>query len=407
MDNLHNWKKRFIIIWTGQALSLFSSAIVQLAIIWHLTETTKSAMVLAIAAVAGFLPQGILGPFAGALIDRSDRKKIMIFSDLGIAAATMILVITGYFIEIPLWLFMVILAVRSVGSAFHTPTLQAVTPSIVPADMITKCSGYSQTFLSVSYIFSPVAAALLYSLISLNYIIFLDVAGALIGVLSIMLVSIPRLKLSEERKEQPVIKNLVKDTKEGLLEIKRHGFTSFTLLLVLFTLVVFPMGTLFPLMVFAYFEKTAFHAGVVESVWSVGMLAGSFILGLWGGTKNRVHMISLAMAIVGITTFFSGMLPKSGYIYFAALTAVMGLGVPFYNSHIAIFQSRIPEEFLGRVMAILNSLTVLVMPVGLALAGLFADKTGIANWFIMSGALMLLLAFITSALPSSRNADAG
>lgn len=405
-DNLHNWKRRFIIIWTGQALSQFSSAIVQLAIIWHLIEMTKSSAVLAVAAIVGFLPQGILGPFAGALIDRLDRKKIMIFSDLGIAAATFILVIVSIFIEVPIWLFMVILAVRSVGSAFHAPTLQAVTPLIVPENMITKCAGYSQTFQSVSYIFSPAAAALLYSITSLNNIIMLDVAGALIGVLSIMVVYIPKIKPpSVVQKSSSVLRTLFKDTKEGILEIKKHNFVLFTAMLIVFTIVIIPMGTLFPLMVFAYFEKGAWHAGLVESLWAVGMLVGAFVLGLWGGTKNRIYTIAFAMVIIGLTTFFSGALPRSGYVIFAILTTIMGTASPFYNIYVAVFQSRIQSQYLGRVMSLINSLVMLATPLGLGLAGLFADKIGINNWFILSGVLMTAIAVVFVMIPSIRACD--
>lgn len=404
-DKLHNWKRRFIIIWTGQALSQFSSAIVQLAIIWHLIEMTKSAAVLAIAAIVGFLPQGILGPFAGTLIDRLDRKNIMIFSDLGIAAATFVLVIVGAFIEVPIWLFMIILAVRSVGSAFHAPTLQAVTPLIVPENMITKCAGYSQTFQSVSYIFSPAAAALLYTITSLNNIILLDVAGALIGVLSIMVVYIPKINTAEFHKSASVLNNLWKDTKEGMQEIKKHNFVLFTAMLIMFSLVLIPMGTLFPLMVFTYFEKGAWHAGLVESLWAVGMLAGAFVLGLWGGTKNRVYTISFAMIVIGLTTFFSGVLSSEGYIAFAVLTTIMGTAAPFFNIYVAVFQSRIPPQYLGRVMSLINSLVMIITPLGLGLAGLFADKMGINNWFILSGILMTVIAVIFVAAPGIRNAD--
>lgn len=85
----HNWASRFFTIWTGQAFSLFGSALVQFALIWWLASKTGSGTVLAFAALAGMLPQVVLGPFAGALVDRWNRRLIMIFADTAIAMATL------------------------------------------------------------------------------------------------------------------------------------------------------------------------------------------------------------------------------------------------------------------------------------------------------------------------------
>src|SRR5215208_7391890 len=86
------WAGRFFTIWTGQALSLFGSALVQFALIWWLTQKSGSATILALATLVGMLPQIVLGPFAGALVDRWDRRLIMIFADGAIAVSTLVLV---------------------------------------------------------------------------------------------------------------------------------------------------------------------------------------------------------------------------------------------------------------------------------------------------------------------------
>ena len=91
-DNKKNWKKLFFLIWTGQIFSLLGSSLVQFALVWWMTEKTGSAAVLASGTFISLLPQVFLGPFAGALIDRWDRRKIMILSDTAIAIATLIIV---------------------------------------------------------------------------------------------------------------------------------------------------------------------------------------------------------------------------------------------------------------------------------------------------------------------------
>jgi len=159
----NNWKQDFFTIWAGQAISLMTSAVLQMAIIWHLTNATGSAMVLSFATMAGFLPQAILGTMIGVLVDRWNRKLVMIGADLIIAAAGLTLAVLSLTMELPVWVVLLILFIRNVGTAFHAPALSAATPLLVPEVQLAKCAGYSHSIQSVSYILSPAIAALLYS----------------------------------------------------------------------------------------------------------------------------------------------------------------------------------------------------------------------------------------------------
>ena len=176
------WRKKFFVIWTGQGISTLTSSIVQMAIIWYITGKTKSAAVLSFATLAGFLPQAVLGMFIGVLIDQHDRKKIMICSDLVMSSACVALAVSGIWGDIPIWLIFIVLFVRSIGNAFYAPSLQAIMPSILPKDQLTKYAGYSQSFESASMIASPAIAAVLYSMFPLKAILMLDVLGAFFAV---------------------------------------------------------------------------------------------------------------------------------------------------------------------------------------------------------------------------------
>lgn len=151
----NKWKKTYWTIWSGQAISIITSSIVQFAIIVYITDLTKSAFYLSMASLVALLPQGLLGIFAGSIIDRYDRKKIMIASDLLIAISTLSIFIVSLFGEIPMWSIFLILGIRSIGSAFHSPALQASIPLIVPKEELLKYSGYSQVGQSISLILSP------------------------------------------------------------------------------------------------------------------------------------------------------------------------------------------------------------------------------------------------------------
>src|SRR5512146_3328581 len=116
-----HWATRFFPVWTGQAFSLFGSSLVQFALVWWLTQKTGSATVLATSTMAASLPQIILGPFAGTLVDRWNRRIIMVVADASIALATLLLVYLFATGQIQVWHIYVIAAIRSLGGAFHGP----------------------------------------------------------------------------------------------------------------------------------------------------------------------------------------------------------------------------------------------------------------------------------------------
>src|SRR5262245_26409290 len=145
-----NWGRPFFTIWTGQAFSLFGSALVQFALIWWLTQKSGSATVLALATLAGMLPMILIGPFAGALVDRWNRRIIMMAADAVIALFTLLLVYLFATGAVQIWHVYVILAVRAVGGAFHFPAMSASTPLMVPDDQLTRVGGLNQTLQGVN-----------------------------------------------------------------------------------------------------------------------------------------------------------------------------------------------------------------------------------------------------------------
>ena len=160
-------------------------------------------------------------------------------------------------------LILLVLLARSIGTAFHHPCIQAVTPQIVPKDQLTKCAGYSQTLQSVSEILSPAAAAVLYQSWNLANIIFLDVIGALLAVGALCLSHIPR----NERPEKIQKTHFIAEMKEGFHVLKgNRGVFGLVLVGALFTLSLMPVSALFPLMSMSYFGGTSTHAGIAEIV---------------------------------------------------------------------------------------------------------------------------------------------
>ena len=403
MEKNINWKFKFYTIWAGQAVSLITSAILQMAIIFYLTEKTGSAMVLSMASLVGFLPYAVFGPAIGVLVDRHNRKKIMIGADLIIAAAGAVLAIVALYTELSVWMVMVVLFIRSIGTAFHSPALNAVTPLLVPEEQLTKCAGYSQSLQSISYIISPAAAALLYSFWKLNAIIAIDVLGAVIASITVAIVSIP--KLGDQ--VQSLKPNFLREMKEGIVALRQNkGLFALLLLGTLYTFVYMPINALFPLISMEYFNGTPVHISITEIAFASGMLVGGLLLGRLGNFEKRVLLITGSFFIMGASLAVSGLLPPSGFVIFVACCAVMGLSVPFYGGvQTALFQEKIKPEYLGRVFSLTGSIMSFAMPIGLILSGFFADRIGVNHWFLLSGILIIGIAIVCPMITEVRKLD--
>lgn len=401
--NKLNWKRSFFTIWAGQAISLITSAVLQMVIIWYLTDTTGSALVLSMATMVGFLPQAILGTMIGVLVDRWNRKLVMIGADLIIAVAGVVLAVVALMIELPVWVVMVVLFIRSIGTAFHSPALSAATPLLVPEDQLTKCAGYSQSVQSVSYILSPAIAAFLYATWDLNLIIALDVLGALVACITVTIVAIPK----QEIKTEMVQSSIISEAKAGYNILKENkGLFALLWIGAFYCFIYMPINALFPLMSMSYFGGTTTHASIVEIMFAVGMLAGGLLLSTWGGFKKPTISIVTSFMAMGFALIIAGLLPINGFFIFVFCSAIMGFSAPFYSGvQMALIQEKIQPEYLGRVFGLLGSIMSLAMPLGLIVSGIFADQIGINRWFAVSGIGILILALLSSLHPSMKELD--
>ncbi|MDP3448891.1 MAG: MFS transporter [Eubacteriales bacterium] len=398
----NSWRRRYFTILSGQAISMVTSGVLQMALIFYLTEKTGSALVLSMATFFGFLPQALLGPFIGVWVDRWSRKAIMIGADLFIALAGVVLAVVALRAEPPIWVVFGILFLRSIGAAFHSPAMSAVTPLIVPEDQLTKCAGYSSSAQSISFLVSPALGAVLYSRWPISAIVGLDVIGAIIAVFFVAFIAIPKPPRSAQVGQESFFTEL----KNGYLAI-RDDKGLFQLLWVgtLYMLVFMPISALFPLMSMGYFGGTTTHAAIAETAFSAGALVGGLVLGLWGGFKRRILTLGLSVILMGAGFAASGLLPTWGFVGFAVLCVVMGFAAPFHGVQIAIFQERIAPECLGRVLSLSMSMMSLAMPIGLILAGAFAEVIGVHTWFLISGILVILISLLMMSLPAIRALD--
>src|SRR4030043_174967 len=192
LEKPKSWAPRFFTIWTGQAFSLFGSQLVSFAVIWWLTQTTGSATVLATASLVGLLPQVILGPISGTLVDRWSRRLTMIVADGLIALATIVLAILFALGHVQIWQVYLLLFIRSVCGGFHWPAMQASTSLMVPKEHLARIQGLNQMLQGGMRIDSAPLGALLLVLLPMQGILAIDVFTAMLAVIPLFFFQVPQ-----------------------------------------------------------------------------------------------------------------------------------------------------------------------------------------------------------------------
>ena len=400
MDVHHNWKKTFAIIWAGQFMSTLSSSAVNFAIIIWLSLETGSAEVLAYAAIAGLLPQALIGPFAGVYIDRWDRKLTMIIADGFIAFCTLCMSILFYLGYYELGFIYIILALRSVGAAFHSPAMQASIPLLAPQDELLRIAGINQTIHSVSNIAGPALGALMIGLMDIGHVLLLDIAGAIIAIIGLLLVKIPNP--IRDLQEKAGIDQILRDIGNGIRAVTQNrGLGYLFLFTTLVTFCIMPVAVLFPLFTLEHFGGGKFEMSIVEVAWGVGMLMGGSLLGIFKPKVNKVALLNGMNLLLGMELAYSGLLPANGYVQFVVLTTIGGLAASIFNaSFTTIVQEKIEPALLGRVFSMYFSLALLPSMIGLLGTGYIADHIGIDLAFVILGSTIALIGIISFFVPA-------
>ena len=304
---IKNWKKNTALFLIGQMVSLFGSGLVQYAIMWHITLETQSGIMMTIYIVAGFIPTFLISPISGVLADRYDRKKLIVLADSFIAASTLILALlfnAGYD---SIWLLFAISAIRAIGSGVHSPAIGAVIPQLVPEENLTRVNALNNSLQSIVFLISPMVAAALLSVLELQFIFFVDVITAIIGI-SILLfaVVIPR----HQRATEAIDVGFYKDFRDGISYITNHAYLrEFFLFCIVFFFLVSPLAFLTPLQVVRSYGDEVWRLSAVEIGFSSGMILGGMIMAAWGGFRNKIHTMALSTFITGLSTVVIGIKP--------------------------------------------------------------------------------------------------
>ena len=399
-ESMPGWKKKVAVFLVGQTITTFGSLLVQYALLWHLTLTTKSGVVLALAAVFGFLPQAIVSIFAGVWADRVNRKVMIIVSDSTIALATLVLAFFMLSGVDDLWLVFLVMAVRSVGAGIQMPAISALIPQIVPTDKLMRVNGINSSVQSSLLIIGPVAAAGIYSTVSLAAILFIDVVTAVIGLSLLATIAVPTLSRAASN-DKP---SYFTDLKEGLNYIFSHDLVRWVMVIysIVFLLVVAP-SNLSPLMLVRTFGSDVWLLTILELSFGIGMVAGGALMAIFASKVDRLGTMVGTSILFGVLAVVMGF--TTNLILFYSLFFLIGLAVPaFSTSSMTLLQETVEPERQGRVFGFVGIVMAVAMPVGMAVLGPLADIVSVEILLIATGAITVLIAVVAVLLPAGKRA---
>ena len=394
--------KPFFTIWVGQAFSLLGSQLVQFAIVWYLTKATGSATMLALATLAALLPQIVIGPFAGVLVDRWSRRMVMLVADAAVALATLLLAVLFWLNLATISTIYVLLVIRAVGAAFHWPAMQASTTLMVPQQHLARVGGLNQTLTGLTGIVIPPLGALAIEVLPLQGVLAIDVVTAIPAIVTLLFVAVPQPTRKDAPEAASLKPSLWADMRAGLrFIIGWKGLLLFSLIGVVINLLGRAAASLSPLLITQVFKGGALELGWWQSAVGIGSVIGGVTLGVWGGFKRRVVTSLLALVLDGFAILVVALGPANVFaLVVAAIFCVGFLETIVFGLNGAIGQSIIPPEMQGCVFSLLMSAAQIMAPLGLLIAGPFADAFGVRTWWLLTGITIAAMAVLALCVPS-------
>lgn len=359
----------FTLIWFGQMLSLMGSSLTNFALGVWIYEETGSVTQFALISLFTTMPLILFSPIAGALVDRLERRWVMIISDSGAGISTFVLAFLFAIGRLEFWHICLITALSSIFSAFQLPAYSAATTLIVPKQQLTRANGMIQLGESVSQLLSPLLAGVLLANIQLQGIIFIDFFTFILSLVTLLCVRFPNPKIITATKAKK--SSLLLEISYGWnYIITRRGLLG---LLILFTVTNFGVGVvhiLFTPLVLSFASPIAL--GSIMSIGGIGMVVGSLVMITYGGPQRKINSVFVFQMLGGVSILLAGLRTSITLLGLAAFLFFFGL--PIIESYTqVIFQKKVAPDVQGRVFALIRGITGASLPLAYVVAGPLAD----------------------------------
>lgn len=417
--------RTFLRIWAGQSASMIGSGLTSFALGIWVYQATGSATLFTLAALVGVLPGLVVSPVAGVIADRWDRRRVMLACDVGGGALTLAAALLFLAGRIQVWQVCTIIGCTAVLGALHGPAWTAATTVLVPPEQLGRANGLLQTTRAIAQVAAPALAGGLVVAIGVYGVLLIDAVSFLLSVTSLLGVRIPAPPAAAGAGKRG---SLVGEALEGWVYVgRRRGFVGLLLFGFGINFILGMAQVSFTPLVMSF--SSAAVLGSVMSVGGVGMLAGSVVMGAWGGPRRRIRGILGFGLLIGVSLLLFG-LRASVPLLFAASFCLF-LCVPLISgSSQVVWQRKVALELQGRVFAVRSMSMMLATPLAYLLTGPLLDQVlepamapggwgagsiglllgvgagrGVGLLFVGLGGLTLLMVALAALVPGLRRLE--
>jgi len=324
---------------------------------------------------------------AGVLVDRLNRRLVMIVSDALVALATVGLAVLFALGRVEVWHVYATLCIRGAAGTFQLPAAQASISLMVPETHLARVQGFNQMLQGVLTIASPPLGALLLGLLPMQGVLAIDVVTALIGISSLLVVAVPQPPRPAAGEAGTARPSFWRDLREGMAYIR--GWPGMVAIMIMATVINFFLvaaASLMPILVTAHFGGQMMHLATLESIFGGGAIIGGLTLGVWGGFRPRILTSLAGLVGIGVGFLLMGLTPANQFGLGLASAFLAAAMIPMANGPImAVLQSTVTPGMQGRVFSLITGVVTAIAPVGLAVAGPMADWLGVRAWYVAGG----------------------
>lgn len=398
----------FVLVWIGQIVSVLATNMTLFALTIWVFEKTGSATALGLVQVFFITPLLLVTPLAGVMVDRHNRKMMMMVSDLVAGLATVAILVLQFLGVLEVWHLYVAAVFQGLGNAFQWPAYSAAISTMIPKEQYGRANGLMSLIEAGPGVIAPLLAGALLPLIGLSGVLSLDVVTFVLAVLILAWIHVPQPARTQDGAQSQG--NIFKEAAFGFRYIfARPSLLGLQLVFFVGNLCAGIAFTVLAPMILLRTGNDSVSLGFVQSAGAIGGVVGGVAMSAWGGFKRRVHGV-LAGWIV--SSFFLALVGLGTHVpFWIAMMVLSTVLVPMINgSNQAIWQAKVAPDVQGRVFSARKLIAWLTNPLSPLIAGTLADfvlepgmrasgsLTSIFGWLVPPGpgAGMGLLIFFSS-----------
>ncbi len=362
----------FLVIWFGQIISVLASSMTHFALSIWMYQQTESATAMGLMQVFFVTPFLIISPFAGVMVDRYNRKLMMMVSDFSAILATSL--VFGLFAlgRLEFWHLYIAAALNGIGNTFQWPAYSAAISTMIPKEQLGRANGLMSLIEAGPGVIAPMLAGALLPVIGLTGILAIDVATFFFAVGALAVVHIPQPHQTHEGKEAQG--SLLKEAAFGFRYIFARPSLLGLQMIFFFGNLFSGIGfTLLSPMILARTDQNTIIFGMVQTGGAVGAVLGGVIMSGWGGFKRRIHGVLggwMYSGLIGMTIL--GL--RFGLPVWLTGSVLGALSFPLVNaSNQAIWQSKVAPDLQGRVFSARRLIAWFTNPISPIIGGTLAD----------------------------------